>query len=271
MRYRYLVHQRNRLETEVKDRTRELAYHSRLMEKLTLMIAHDLKSPLYFLSKVTGRLSQNVQQENLQGIERTSGEIKNTADQVYQFIEEFNLWASSFTEGFIVSKISFPLDGLLQELGLFFREMLDSNGNRLLLPTSAHYILNTDRELLKVILRNVIDNANKHARGCDISISVSAETDGYIAIIIADTGEGMSEPILKRIHDRIAQASTADSIERNSRLGYQMIIDFTTRLEARLEVQSERGKGTSVTLRIQGKVIGTNLSQDLVKQVISPG
>jgi hypothetical protein len=97
MRYRYLVHQRNRLETEVKDRTRELAYHSRLMEKLTLMIAHDLKSPLYFLSKVTGHLRQNVQQENLQGIDRTSNEIKNTADQVYQFIEEFNLWASSFT------------------------------------------------------------------------------------------------------------------------------------------------------------------------------
>jgi signal transduction histidine kinase len=271
MRYRYLVHQRNRLETEVKDRTRELAYHSRLMEKLTLMIAHDLKSPLYFLSKVTGHLRQNVQQENLQGIDRTSNEIKNTADQVYQFIEEFNLWASSFTEGFIVSKISFPLDGLLQELGLFFREMLEANGNRLLLLTSAHYILNTDRELLKMILRNIIDNANKHARDCDISISVSTETDGYIAITVADTGEGMSEPILKRIHDRIAQASTAAGIERNSRLGYQMIIDFATRLEAKLEVQSERGKGTSVTLRIQGRVIGTTLSQDLVKQIISTG
>jgi signal transduction histidine kinase len=160
---------------------------------------------------------------------------------------------------------------LLQELGLFFREMLEANGNRLLLLTSAHYILNTDRELLKMILRNIIDNANKYARNCDISISVSTETDGYIAITVADTGEGMSEPILKRIHDRIAQASTAAGIERNSRLGYQMIIDFATRLEAKLEVQSERGKGTSVTLRIQGRVIGTTLSQDLVKQIISTG
>ena len=128
-----------------------------------------------------------------------------------------------------------------------------------------------DRELLKVILRNVLDNANKHSQSCDISISVSAETHGYIAITIADTGEGMSEPVLKRIHDRIAQASTAAGIERNSRLGYQMIIDFATRLAAKLEVQSERGKGTSVTLRIQGKVSGTEASQELVKQVISAG
>ena len=271
MRYKYLVHQRNRLETEVKDRTRELAYHNKLMEKLTVMIAHDLKSPLHFLSKVTGHLRQNVQQENLQAIERTSGEIKNTADQVYQFIEEFNLWASSFTEGFIMKKTSFPLEELLQELGLFFREMLESNGNRLLFLTPAHFILNTDRGLLKVILRNIIDNANKHARDCDVSISTKLEADGYIAITIADTGEGMSEPILKRIHDRIALASTAAGIERNSRLGYQMIIDFATRLEAKLEVQSERGKGTSVTLHIQGRVIGTSHSEELVKQVISTG
>lgn len=271
MRYKYLVRQRNRLEAEVKDRTSELAYHTKLMEKLTVMIAHDLKSPLYFLSKATGHLRNNVQQENLQGIDRSSSEIKNTADQVYQFIEEFNLWASSFTEGFTLNTTSFPLDELLQELGLFFREMLDANGNRLVFLTSDHYTLNTDRELLKVILRNIIDNANKHTHDSDICLSVNPETDGYIAITIADKGEGMSEPILKRIHDRITQASTAAGIERNSRLGYQMIIDFARRLAAKLEVQSERGEGTSVTLRIQGKVIGTNLSQDLVKQVISAG
>ncbi len=271
MRYRYLLHQRNRLEAEVKDRTLELAYQSKLMEKLTVSIAHDLKSPLYFLSKVTGLLRDNVQQENFTGIDRTSSEIKNTADQVYQFVEEFNLWASSFTEGFSINKTSFPLDELLQELGLFFREMLDANGNRLLFPGHVHYMLHTDRELLKVILRNIIDNANKHSRDCTITISAGGEADGQVAITIADTGEGMSEPVLKRIQDRIAQASTAAGIERNSRLGYQMIIDFANRLDAKLDVRSERGMGTSVTLCIQGTVDGASLSPDLAQQVIGAG
>lgn len=271
MRYRYLVRQRNRLEAEIKDRTQELAYQNKLMEKLTMMIAHDLKSPLYFLSKVTGHLRHNVQQENLQGIDRASSEIKNTADHVYRFIEELNLWASSFTEGFNVNKTSFVLNGLLEELTLFFREMLDANGNRLTFDLPVSYMLETDREILKVILRNILDNANKHAHGCEIGISASAETDGMIAITIADTGEGMSEPILKRIQDRIAQASTAAGIERNSRLGYQMIIDFANRLDAKLEVHSERGAGTSVTLRINGRVKGTKRSSELAKQIVSGG
>jgi signal transduction histidine kinase len=271
LRYKYLIRQRNRLEVEVTDRTSALVYHNKLMEKLTVMIAHDLKSPLHFLSKVTGHLRKNVQQENLQGIDRTSNEIKNTADQIYQFVEEFNLWASSFNEGFSINKTSFALDGLLQELGLFFKEMLEANGNKLVMATATNYILDTDRELLKVILRNIIDNANKHTSACDISISAHAETEQYIAITITDTGEGMSEPVLKRIHERIAQAYTAASIERNSRMGYQMIIDFAARLEAKLDVQSGRGKGTSVTLHIRGKIIETSSSQDLAQQVVCAG
>lgn len=270
VRYKYLILHRNRLEAEVKERTSALVYHNKLMEKLTVMIAHDLKSPLYFLSKVTGHLRRNVQLENLQEIDRASAEIKNTADHVYHFIEGFNLWASSFTEGFTLHKTSFPLEDLLQELRAFFKEMLEANGNKLSIVTPVNYILETDRELLKVILRNIIDNANKHTQDCTISISVTAQSEQYIAITISDTGQGMSKPVLKRIQDRIAQAATAAGIERNSRLGFQMIIDFTMRLGAKLEVQSEPGKGTSVTLlHLEGTQKETSPSEGLAEQVVS--
>jgi signal transduction histidine kinase/ligand-binding sensor domain-containing protein len=269
IRYKYLVQQRDRLEAEVKDRTGALVYHNKLLEKLTLMIAHDLKSPLHFLSKVTGNLRNKVEQENLPELVLTTHDIKNTADQVSQFVDAFSLWASSFSEGFTITKTSFVLEKLLQELSLFFKEMLAANGNELLfIDTPADYILDTDRELLKVILRNIIDNANKHNRGCVISVSVHAATKQYIYITIADTGQGMREPVLKRIQDRIAQVSTAESIERNSRMGFQMIIDFAMRLDAELEIQSEPGKGTAVTLCIQGKVVEAS---PLAQQVESAG
>lgn len=271
IRYRYLILQRNRLESEVKERTHALVYHNKLMEKLTVMIAHDLKSPLHFLSKVTGHLRKNLQQDNLQGVERTANEIKNTADQVYQFVEEFNLWASSFNNGFTISNTSFALDELLRELELFFNEMLEANNNNLVIATPVDYHICTDRALLKAILRNIIDNANKHTQGCEIRVSAHAETKQRIAITIADTGPGMNEPVLKRIQERIAQASTAASIERNSRMGYQMIIDFATRIGAKLHVQSEPKKGTCVTVYVQGEVKATDLFANSTKQVVSLG
>lgn len=249
VRYKYLVLQRNRLEAEVKDRTSALVYHNKLMEKLALMIAHDLKSPLHFLSRVSGHLHKKIEQEKLDDMARASRDIKNTAEHVYQFVDGFSLWASSFGEGFTIHTTSFALDGLLQELNLFFKEMLEAKGNRLFMAVPADCILHTDRNLLKAIIRNIIDNANKHGQDCTISIS-ARKTGNHTCIIIKDTGEGMREPVLKRIQDRIAQASTAAGIERNSRLGFQMIIDFAHRLSAKLEVQSEPGKGTAVTLYI---------------------
>ncbi len=270
MRYRYLIRQRNRLEAEVKERTSELAYHSKLMEKLTLMIAHDLKSPLHFMSKITTHLRHNIAQQNLQHIDRTSSELKNTADQVYQFIDGFNLWASSFNEGFTLNETSFALTGLLEDFKLFFRDMLKANNN-LLLIDSGPYTLHTDRELLKIVLRNIIDNANKHNQNCSITIAATTPQPGYVAISITDTGRGMPEGVLQSIRDRIAQASTAASIERNSRLGYQMIIDFATRLSATLDLQSKPGKGTTVTLRIQGQPATPGINKELIQQIVSAG
>jgi Signal transduction histidine kinase len=266
IRHQHLVQQRNRLEAEVKDRTSELVYHNKLLEKLALMIAHDLKSPLHFLSRVSVHLHKKIEQEKLHTISRASSDIKNTAEQVYQFVDGFSLWASSFGEGFTIHKTSFALDDLLQELSLFFKEMLEAKGNRLFIASPADYMLHTDRNLLKTILRNIIDNANKHGQHCTISISVR-NTEQSTFISIKDTGEGMHAPVLKRIQDRIAQASTAAGIERNSRLGYQMIIDFAHRLSAKLEVESEPGKGTVVTLIIPE----TNQLQDSANQVVSAG
>ena len=228
------------------------------------MIAHDLQSPLHFLSKVAGHLRKKLGQNNLPEMSRTAEDLKNTTDQVYQFVAEFNLWASTFQESFSLHKTSFILNELLQELALFFKEMLRANDNKLVILTPANYCLHTDRGLLKIILRNILDNANKHSQGCHIQISAETEKDGFIAITFTDTGEGMNKDTLQKIQERIAHASTADAIEQNSRMGYQMIIDFAIRINAELKVASERGKGTSVTLYVAGGVSEQNPGNRLV-------
>ena len=59
----------------------------------------------------------------------------------------------------------------------------------------------------------------------------------------------MSPSDLAKINQRIAQASNINSIEQNSRLGYQIIIDFVTRLGCKLEVISSKGSGTTVKIK----------------------
>ena len=81
----------------------------------------------------------------------------------------------------------------------------------------------------------------------------------------------MPEGVLQRIRDRIAQASTAEAIERNSRLGYQMIIDFAARLSVTLDIQSGPGKGTTVTLQMPGQPATPGMNPELTQQIVGAG
>lgn len=245
-RYAWLVRQRDRLELEVQERTKDLVYSNRLKDKLTFIIAHDLQSPLHFLALLSNKLHKLLSGDQGGQASDISRELKNTSEQVYLFVEEFHLWASTFSENFHLSKTAFPPGALVQELQLFFKEMLRARGNTLEVLVGSNALLATDRPMLKVILRNLIDNANKHTENGSISI-VFGERGGKGCINLSDTGEGMSEQSLRRIQARIEQGAGA-AIEKNHRLGYQIILDFAGRLGATVQVTSAPGKGTTVVI-----------------------
>lgn len=247
VRYAWLVRQRDRLELEVQERTRDLVYSNRLKEKLTFIIAHDLQSPLHFMSLLSGKLDKLMLRNGNQEASGISRELKNTSEQIYLFVEEFHLWASTFSEHFHLSKMPFPLTELVRELQLFFKEMLSARNNVLDVHIEGGTRLITDRPMLKVILRNLIDNANKHTENGRIGILL-LETEGRASIAVSDTGEGMSEHNLRRIQARIEQGTGSAAIEKSHRLGYQIILDFAGRLGATVQVTSTQGKGTTVVI-----------------------
>ena len=59
----------------------------------------------------------------------------------------------------------------------------------------------------------------------------------------------MSYEELQRIADLMMSAQRGDSIEPDGSLGFQFIIDFSLRLNAVLEVQSSKEKGTAISVK----------------------
>lgn len=247
LRYSWLLRQKGRLEREVQDRTRELLHSNRMKEKLTLVIAHDLQSPLHFMSMLSNKLYRIIPESDNPQMRNISHELKNTSEQISLFMEEFHLWASTFNENFHLNKIAFPLTTLLQELQLFFKEMLAAKGNTLQVHLESEALVFSDRSMLKIILRNLIDNANKHTENGNIHVRF-LEKAGKGVVMVSDTGEGMDEQSFQRIQARIAQGAGPSSVEKSHRLGYQIIIDFVWRLGGSLSMKSTPGEGTTVVI-----------------------
>lgn len=248
LRYHYLTQRKKQLEAQVRERTKQLEYSNRLKEKITLLLAHDLQSPLHFLNLLSDHVATALEKDRLDDARTGTAEIKKAATNIHAFVKEINLWTKSQQDGFFLSKRPFRFDGLADELRDFFEEMLLFKNNTLEFVNSGNRELFTNREILKAVIRNLIDNSNKYTSGGHITVQLERMDDQYLKLRVSDNGRGMSPADLSKINRRIENVLTTAGIEQSGRLGYQIIIDFVALLECKLEVESTVGQGTSVTI-----------------------
>lgn len=247
-RYFRLHYAKRELERQVADLSKQLEYSNGLKQKITMMIAHDLQSPLHFLNLLSDHVARFAANNQLPEVKAGTEEIKKATGNIHAFVKEVNLWARSQHESFRVAKHTFAFDELFAELDQFFAEMLLVNGNKLAAHYPADISVYTNRDILKAILRNLIDNANKHTHCGKITVAIVQDKEGRPVLIVSDTGSGMLPVDLQRITRRINSPTADMPVESNSRLGYQIIIDFAHALDYTLSVASVRGEGTSVSI-----------------------
>ena len=102
-----------------------------------------------------------------------------------------------------------------------------------------------DREKLKVILKNIIENSifyNK--RKPEIEISVSRKEKNYI-FKIKDNGVGISEVEQEKIFDRFYRVENQNTINTSgSGLGLSIVKETVANYKGNIYVKSVLGKGT---------------------------
>lgn len=219
-----------------------------LKDKLTSVILHDIRSPVRFIDLLTNHLQHALitgKKEQLPGL---AAELKKTTGHLNFFTKEFLVWLTAQQSGFRARNEYILLGELFDEMNLFFQNILEWNNNALVVETDKKMGAWSDRQLLKIILHNLIDNANKHTKNGRITLSASIrETD--ILITVTDTGKGIAPNMLARLQRGLSE-NNADFfiMENDGSLGYRIIKDFADRLGATVLMESEEGKGTRVSI-----------------------
>lgn len=269
LRVRLLLQQKKKLENEVFEKTKEqqmlikdlenvvseleqsktdLQRTVLFKETLAMIITHDLQSPLRFLSDAMVRMHEINKSANADTKE-LSTELKNTSANIYHFVEEFGVWVRKVN---VTNNLNFKpvnTETLFDELRIFFSELQKINGNKIVNETSHAVNVYADHQLLKIILRNIIDNANKHTHNGTICIKLCAS--GNIATItITDTGEGMKSEILQKLMQRTKQEVSFDHNKQINGIGfgYRFVTDFCKMLDISLNIKSKLLEGTTVII-----------------------
>jgi len=212
----------------------ELEENISLKEKLISLILHDLKTPLYFQSLLFNKIVEADHFTNQEGRELFQ-ELKKSSAGILQFTKDFLTWYSIQRDGFKVKKTEFDYLLIVNDLFSVYADIAAKKNLVLQSKSIGVESLYTDRNILEIIIRNLLDNAIKYTSTGGVTLLFEKRDEGD-AIIVADTGKGM----------------TPEKIEvlEGEKFGYRFIYAMAGKIGAEIQIDSKPGGGTSVTITI---------------------
>jgi signal transduction histidine kinase len=229
---------------EIAESKLKLQENINLKEKLISLILHDLKSPLYSQSLIFNVLSYSNFFINEEARDLFLG-LKNSNAAIVKFIQDFLTWYSSQKDGFIVKRVKFEHTRLIDDVFYVYSDIAARKKLELLYEKNGSLLLFTDKNILEIIFRNILDNAIKYTQKGVVSLKFE-KGPGEVRIIVTDTGIGMKPETIQRLEGY----SNKLHHETTQTFGYRFIYTLAEKIGAAIEIRSEAGKGTTVIIII---------------------
>jgi signal transduction histidine kinase len=126
----------------------------------------------------------------------------------------------------------------------------ENNGVRVRIAVPESSYVFADRNAFESILRNLLTNAIKYARGGEATI-VANDLGGRTEIIVRDNGVGFEPARLAEVMDAEHRVSRCDKTDKpGAGVGLQLARQLLNRMNGSLIIRSEPGVGTTVSVML---------------------
>lgn len=247
--------QNYRLQILVKEKTSELqqanehlAHLNEEKNNLIGIVAHDLKSPLSQIIGFAGILKEEV--PSSQG-KKFVGMIDKAAWNIVGMIDKF-LDINRFESGnFKLEMENLDISKIVNDVTDQYFNKADEKQIKIHKEISNQILVETDREVTKHILDNLISNALKFSeKGSNVYIGLSMKNDKAI-MHVKDEGPGLSSEDQKKLFKKFQKLSARPTgNESSSGLGLSIVKRFVDALGGDIKVESELGKGANFIVEL---------------------
>ena len=225
----------------------ELAQSERMKNEFISSVSHELRTPLTAIKGWAETLETSGPQDTetiRKGMQVILGETERLSGMVEELLDFSRIANGRFT----LNKAKMDILAELGEAVLIYeekarREKIDFTYSE---PEMLPFVFG-DRNRLKQVFINVIDNALKYSDPGG-SVRVEAlERDGMIVIVVADSGCGISEQDLPHVKQKFYKANLT---RRGSGIGLAVASEIVELHGGTLDIVSKEGVGTTVTIKI---------------------
>ncbi|WP_436517684.1 ATP-binding protein [Ekhidna sp. To15] len=233
---------------EMEEQRNELQRTNELKNKLFSLVAHDLRNPLQNLSSLIDLLEQNLLDP--EKVAEFTHQTKVGLSESLVVMERLLHWSYKQLDGINVQQETIDLEKMVNDVKSELKS-LAKNKDITIENGISDCEISFDRDMLRVVLRNLLSNGIKFSyEGGTIQIS-SASNQDEVQVSIQDQGVGMNpiwyEELVKTGKPAVRPGTKG---EKGNGFGLLITKDFIEMNGGILVCESEENKGTKFTFSV---------------------
>ena len=230
----------------IREQHQDLIKNARIRQEFTANVTHELKTPLTSISGYAELIESGM--ASAEDTIRFAGGIHTSANRLLTLINDIIRLSEldAEEEKLAVENVN------LYRLAETCVDMLSLNAEKhhvtISLQGAECYVL-ANRQMMEELLFNLCDNAIRYNNENGTVLVTVKMQDDHVILCVEDTGIGIPEEHQERIFERFYRVDKSRSKSTGGTgLGLAIVKHILYKHQARIDLKSQSGKGTSITV-----------------------
>ncbi len=213
---------------------KQVADETAIRENMNSVLLHDIRSPLLFLTQSSYNLNNKLKLRYPELFD-AANVLAGTVKDLYILSSDYITWLKNRKSGLGPEPEILSLNHLIEETLSFYRPIISTANNNInyhCAPEDQRRMFCTDGQLLRCVLRNLIDNSNKFTKNGSIRVELNHEP-GCAIVTVHDNGDGLPARILTTYARRSKDKPNLWTLKamQSEEIGMNMILQFTEMIQ----------------------------------------
>ena len=213
------------------------------------VVSHDLRSPINMIKRQHQKLAKHITNNDLQAIKETTNSAIAVTESTSHLLNNVLHWSLEQSNMLNFSQEEHVLKPIIEHVLFDYEDLAEAKEVVITTNLDSEIVIQIDKESLKIVLRNLIDNSIKYMNGSgSIAIKTEKYSETQTRIEIKDTGIGISKEKLHKLN--ALKDLSIDKIDRSKGVGLGLLLCQTLvkKNNGTLFFESEKGASTTAVI-----------------------
>ncbi|WP_271406325.1 tetratricopeptide repeat-containing sensor histidine kinase [Tenacibaculum soleae] len=237
---------KNRLITEQKE---ALNTANKTKDYLFSVVSHDLRSPINSIKRQHQKLAKHIANNDLPAIKETTKLAIAVTESTSHLLNNVLHWSLEQSNMLSFLEEEHALQPVIEQVLFDYEDLAEAKDISISSNLESEIVVLTDKESLKIVIRNLIDNSIKYMDGFgSISVKTEKHSETQARIKIKDSGIGISEEKLQKIN--ALKDLSIEKIDRSKGIGLGLLLCQTLikKNNGALFFESQEGVSTTAII-----------------------